>query len=60
MSKRLKQNLAAYGMVIPAFLVVMLTVTYPIISAVIQSFQDEKPVSLRWTTMPTSLRSRHS
>ncbi|MGM9676976.1 MAG: ABC transporter permease [Butyricicoccus sp.] len=42
MSKRLKQNLAAYGMVIPAFLVVMLTVTYPIISAVIQSFQDEK------------------
>ncbi len=42
MSKRMKQNLAAYGMVIPAFLVVMLTVTYPIISAVIQSFQDEK------------------
>ena len=42
MSKRLKQNLAAYGMVIPAFHVVMLTVTYPIISAVIQSFQDEK------------------
>lgn len=41
MSKGTKQKLVAYGMVIPAFLVVMLTVTYPIISAVIQSFQDE-------------------
>ena len=29
-------------MVMPAFLVVMLTVAYPIVSAVIQSFQDEK------------------
>lgn len=28
-------------MVLPAFLVVMLTVAYPIVSAVIQSFQDE-------------------
>ena len=42
MSKKLKSNLAAYGMVLPAFMVVMLTVTYPIISAVIQSFKDEK------------------
>lgn len=42
MSKSLKQNIVAYGMVMPAFLVVMLTVAYPIVSAVIQSFQDEK------------------
>lgn len=40
MSKNLKQKLVAYGMVLPAFLVVMLTVAYPIVSAVIQSFQD--------------------
>jgi ABC-type spermidine/putrescine transport system permease subunit I len=31
----------AYGLVLPAFLVVMLTVAYPILSAIIQSFQDE-------------------
>ena len=42
MSKSLKQKLVAYGLVMPAFVVVMLTVAYPIISAVIQSFQDEK------------------
>ena len=41
MSKSLKQKLVAYGLVLPAFLVVMLTVAYPIISAIIQSFQDE-------------------
>ncbi len=41
MSKELKQKCVAYAMVMPAFLVVMLTVAYPIISAVIQSFQDE-------------------
>ena len=40
MSKSLTQNLVVYGMVMPAFLVVMLTVAYPIVSAVIQSFQD--------------------
>lgn len=40
MSNNLKEKLAAYGMVLPAFLVVMLTVAYPIVSAVIQSFQD--------------------
>ena len=40
MSKNLKEKLAAYGMVLPAFLVVMLTVAYPIVSAVIQSPQD--------------------
>lgn len=42
MSKNLKEKLVAYGMVIPAFLVVMLTVAYPIVSAVIQSFQDSQ------------------
>lgn len=42
MSKSLKQKLIAYALVLPAFLVVMLTVAYPIVSAVIQSFQDEK------------------
>ena len=42
MSKNGKRMLVAYGLVIPAFLVVMLTVAYPIVSAVIQSFQDEK------------------
>jgi ABC-type spermidine/putrescine transport system permease subunit I len=42
MSKNVKQKLVAYGLVLPAFLVVMLTVAYPIVSAVIQSFQDEK------------------
>lgn len=40
MSNHVKEKLAAYGMVLPAFLVVMLTVAYPIVSAVIQSFQD--------------------
>lgn len=40
MSKNLKNKLAAYGLVFPAFLIVMLTVAYPIVSAVIQSFQD--------------------
>ena len=40
MSKNLKNKLAAYGLVLPAFLIVMLTVAYPIVSAVIQSFQD--------------------
>ena len=42
MSKNLKRNLVAYGLVLPAFLVVMLTVAYPIVLAVIQSFQDSK------------------
>ena len=42
MSKNGKRMLVAYGLVIPAFLVVMLTVAYPIVRAVIQSFQDEK------------------
>ncbi|MDO4615343.1 MAG: ABC transporter permease [Lachnospiraceae bacterium] len=41
MSKEIKQKLVAYIMVIPAFLVVMLTVAYPIVSSVIKSFQDE-------------------
>ena len=42
MKNKTKGLLAAYGMVLPAFLVVMLTVAYPIVSAVIQSFQDEE------------------
>ena len=42
MKNTLKENLAAYGMVMPAFLVVMLTVAYPIVLAVIRSFQDQK------------------
>jgi ABC-type spermidine/putrescine transport system permease subunit I len=41
MSKNAKNKIVAYGLVLPAFLVVMLTVAYPIISAIIQSFQDE-------------------
>ena len=35
-------------MVLPAFLVVMLTVAYPIVSAVIQSFQDEETGAFTW------------
>ena len=50
MSKSLKQKLVAYGLVLPAFLVVMLTVAYPIISAVI-------PVPGRWITTSISLQT---
>lgn len=42
MSKRVKELTVAYGMVIPAFMVVMLTVAYPILLAVGRSFQDAK------------------
>ena len=35
MSKTLKQKLVAYALVLTAFLVVMLTVAYPIVSTVI-------------------------
>lgn len=42
MSKNLKKNLMAYVMVLPAFLVVILTVAYPIVTAVIQSFQNSE------------------
>lgn len=48
MSKKAKQMLVAYGLVTPAFLVVMLTVAYPIVSAVIQSFQDPKTGAFTW------------
>ena len=48
MSKSLKQKLVAYALVLPAFLVVMLTVAYPIVSAVIQSFQDEETGAFTW------------
>ena len=40
MSKNVKQKLAAYAMVLPAFLVVLLSVAYPIVAAVFESFQD--------------------
>ena len=42
MSKNLKKYLTAYGMVLPAFMVVVLTVAYPIILAVVRSFKDQK------------------
>lgn len=42
MSKSLKQKTVAYGMVMPAFLVVMLVVAYPILSSVARSFKDSK------------------
>ena len=48
MSKKGKQMLVAYGLVIPAFLVVMLTVAYPILAAVIRSFQDSKTGEFTW------------
>lgn len=40
MNKDFRIKIAAYGLVLPAFLIVMMTVAYPIVSAVIQSFQD--------------------
>ena len=40
MSKTLKQKLVAYALVLTAFIVVMMTVSYPIVYAVIQIFQD--------------------
>lgn len=42
MTKKAKNYLVAYGLVFPAFLVVMLTVAYPIISAIIKSFTDSE------------------
>ena len=36
----MRKKLTAYGLVLPAFVVVMLSVAYPIVLAVIQSFQD--------------------
>lgn len=42
MENKTKQFLSAYGMVLPAFCVVMLTVTYPILVAVSRSFKDKK------------------
>ena len=49
MNKSLKEKMVAYGMVMPAFLVVMATVAYPIVSAVIQSFQDETTGEFTWS-----------
>ena len=48
MSKLAKQRLAAYGMVFPAFAIVMLTVAYPILAAVVKSFQDAKTGEFTW------------
>ncbi len=42
MSKAAKQKIVAYAMVLPAFLIVMLTVAYPIVNSIILSFKDEK------------------
>lgn len=42
MGKAIKQKIIAYGLVTPAFLIVMLTVAYPIINSVIMSFHDGK------------------
>lgn len=42
MSKKAKQYLIAYAMVLPAFLIVMLVVAYPICSAVARSFRDSE------------------
>ena len=41
MGKKIRQMLVAYGMVLPAFLTVMLTVAYPIALAVVRSFKDQ-------------------
>ena len=49
MSNKLKEKITAYGMVLPAFLVVMLTVAYPIVSAIIQSFQDSETGSFTFS-----------
>ena len=59
MSKKNETNLVAYSMVLPAFLVVMLTVAYPIVTAIIQSFQDGETEVLLWPIIPTSLPIRH-
>jgi putative spermidine/putrescine transport system permease protein len=40
MSKKNKERCFAYALVLPAFLVVMLVVAYPIVAAVIKSFQN--------------------
>ena len=42
MTKKTKNLVVAYGLALPAFLVAMLTVAYPIIVAVGQSFTDSK------------------
>ena len=60
MSKSLKQKLVAYALVLPAFLVVMLTVAYPIVSAVIQSFRMRRQARSHGTTTCTSSLSLRS
>ena len=42
MAKKIKQLVISYGMVLPAFMIVMMTVAYPILLAVKRSFQDQK------------------
>jgi ABC-type spermidine/putrescine transport system permease subunit I len=39
---KLLKNLAAYALVLPAFLIVMLVVAYPIFSSIVRSFRDKK------------------
>ena len=63
MNKHCKRQLAAYALVLPAFLIAMVTVAYPIVTAVVQSFQDEETGRftfdnyLYFFTTPTQLRN---
>lgn len=63
MGKAIKQKIIAYGLVTPAFLIVMLTVAYPIINSVIMSFHDSKTGELTFEnytyffTNPVQLRN---
>ena len=40
--KKLLQNLAAFGLVMPAFATVMLVVAYPIVNSILRSFRNPK------------------
>lgn len=63
MSKALKQRLIAYGLVMPAFLVVMMVVAYPIVSSIGRSFVDSETGAFTWEnytyffTTPTELKN---
>ena len=58
MSKKLKQMLAAYGLVLPSFLTVMLVVAWPILTAIKTSFTDRTPAVLPSITTNTFLKHR--
>ena len=59
MSNKLKEKITAYGMVLPAFLVVILTVAYPIVSAIIQSFQDSETGSFTFSNYTYFFQINH-